>query len=81
MNSMVQVERNSLGKFNRLNFEVSCDLCYATCMKCLHAYPHEWTRASQLALCTSGLSELPQSARGEPILTVDDMMELNLLLL
>jgi len=43
VNSVVPVEKNSHGKFNRLISEASYDLCYATCMKRLCGNPRDWT--------------------------------------
>jgi hypothetical protein len=39
VNAMGRVEKNLRGKFDRLNFEAICNLCYAACMKSLCMHP------------------------------------------
>jgi hypothetical protein len=46
----------SYEKSDKLNFEVSCEFHYSTCMKRLHSHPRHLTRASKLSLCKRSLN-------------------------
>jgi hypothetical protein len=44
-------------RFDRFNFEASCDFHYSTGMKLVRAHPRHLTNASQLALCKCCLKD------------------------
>jgi hypothetical protein len=63
VSAVTWVKKNSPGKFDRLNFEASCTLYYAHCMKHLHIHSCEWTQACELASCTCGFNSFKSCVR------------------